>query len=486
MPLLGVLLLLVILAFLFGRKKPQDELALEVGLRRLAPEDFLASDVGRLEIFLGGKEDQKVILESEDSKWRVTSYFNAPGDGEKISSLLEDLKNLEGEFRVTEESVLGDFDLTEQGAVHFSVYKKGSEQAWLHLLVGKSLPKGGFVRLKGEDSIYVIDKDFRREMGLAAHDPSKTPGQSRWVNKRIMELKKEDVERLSIIWPDRRAVFEKRVKADSKPEEKTGKAGIQKDFPPPKRHEWVVADPPGPFPIKGQGVDGILETLKRLTAVDIIDPKEKKERGLDAPPFQCRIALKGGEEKTLIASHPDPVQDGYMMVEGGDGTLFRVSRYTFQGVFKKGADLFELPSFSADRAAIREIALRWPKKTLLLRATPSGVFEVASGSPEGKSLNQNSAKRIWESLSKLSPADFVQLHPEIERGLREPPYRATITLNNGGRHVIALGDEARGVAGRYMKIDADPQIFVMAKADFDRIFPPINQLFENLPADQGK
>lgn len=486
-PLAVVLLVLVVLVFLFGRKKPRDELRLEAGLKRLAPEDFLVSDVSRLEVFLGTKEDQKVILEKEASGWRVRSYFNAPGDGEKVSTLLEKLKNLEGEFRVSEESVLGDFDLTEEKAIHFSIYKKGNEHAWLRLLVGKSLPNGGFVRLKGENSIYVVDKDLRRESGFLTHDPSKTPSQSRWVNKTIVDIKKEDVEKLSIMWPDRKAVFEKRIKTDSAPEETAKTASPGKKPPPPKGFEWIAGDPLGPFPTKGKGVDGILDALAGLSAADIIDPKEKKERGLDAPRFQCRIALKQGGKKILIGSHPNPLEDGYMMVQGGDGTLFQVSRYTFQRIFKKGADLFELPSFSVDKSAIKEISLSWPnEKRLLLRKTASGEFRTISGDLQGKKLSQERAKKIWNSLQRISPADFVQIHPEIDRGLGEPRYRATIILNNAKYHVIAVGDEAGGVAGRYMRIDDDPQIFVMAKADFDGIFPPIDQLLKNQTSDKRK
>ena len=356
----------------------------------------------------------------------------------------------------------------------------------MHLLVGKSLPNGGFVRLQGENSIYVVDRDLRREIGLLTHDPSKGPDQSKWVNKTIMELEKEDIDRLSIIWPDRKAVFAKRIKTDSAPDEKTETIGPQKETPPLKGSQWIAIDAAGPFPVKEKAVDGIIDALARLTAEDIVDPNEKKARGLDAAPFQCTVALKQGGKRVLIASHPNLLQDGYMMVEGGDGTLFRVSRYTFQRVFKKGTDLFDLPPFSVDKTAIREVSLRWPQRTLLIRKTASGEFKALSGNSEGKKLDQNELKMIWDSLSRISPTDFVHLHPEIERGLGEPPYLVTITLTNGNHHVIALGDEARGVAGRYMKIDDGPQIFVMAKTDFDRIFHPMDQLFENRTPDKGK
>ena len=485
-PLVVVLAVLVVLALMVTRKKSEDQLQLEAGLRRLAPEDFLLSDVGRLEIFLGSKEEQKIVLQREASGWRVQSHFNTRADDEKVSNLLEDLKALEGEFRVDEESVLEDFGLTGKTAIHLVLFKKESEQAWFRLLVGKSLPNGGFVRLGGENAIYVLDRDLRREFGLFTEEASKAPGQSHWINTTIMALNTEEVEKLTITWPDRKAVFEKRVKPEIETEETTEGTTPQKTAPSPDEVEWVTKDPPSPFPIKAKGVNEILNTLSRLTADDVVDPKEKEEKGLDEPPFRCTVTLTEGEENTLIASHPDPLDEGYMMVEGEDRTIFRVARYTFEGVFKKGGDLFELPALPIEKKAIQRLSLTWPDKTLVLQKTASGEFEASSGQPKERELIQNKVKTIWDSLPRISPADFVQLHPERDRGLKDPSHQATIMLDNGKHHVISLGDEARGVAGRYMRIDEDPQIFVMAKADFDRIFPPFDQLFEIPAADEGK
>ncbi len=482
-PLVVVLVVLVVLVFLFGRKKPQNELRVEAGLTRLAPEDFLVSDVGRLEVFLGNKKDEKVLLEREDSRWRIRSYFNAPGDGEKVSALLDRLKNLEGEFRVSDASVLDDFDLAEEKAIHFSVYKKKSEEAWLHLLVGKDLPNGGFARLKGEDSVYVLAESLRREVGLVTDDPSKTPSQSHWVDKAIIAVNQENIERLSIVWPDRKAVFERRKKADLAAGEGTEGASAQKGAPTPQTVEWVAEDPP--FPIKENGIDGIARALSGLTATDIIDPQDKEEKGLADPLFRCTVTLEQGGETTLVASRPDPREDGYMMVEGGDGTIFRVPGYTFQQVFKAGKDLFELPSFSFDKEAIQRVSLTWPQGTLVLEKTPSGEFKIRSGGLEGQELRQEKAKGIWDSLPRVSPVDFVQLDPDSDRGLKEAGHQVTIVMKNGERHGIALGQPARGMAGRYMRIDDDPRIFVMAAADVDRILPPIDQIFKNPVTGKG-
>jgi hypothetical protein len=481
-PLVVVLLVLVVLVLLFGRKKPQEELRLEAGFTRLAPKDFLASDIDRLEIFLGSQKNQKVKLQREASGWRVKSYHNGPGNAEKVSGLLEKLKTLEGEFRVSEKSVHKDFDLTEETAVHVSAYKPDTPEPWFHLLVGKSLPNGGFVRIQGEDAVYVIDTNLRGEFGLLAGDPSKTPEQLPWIDRKIIAVRKEDVERLSITWPDRKTVFVKQAKADSASEAPTEETSQGKKATTADELEWVAEDPPAPFPLKKTAVDQVLDALVQLMAEDIVDPEEKEEKGLDEPSFRCTLGL-GQEQRTLIASHPDPLQEGYMMVEGGDGTLFKLSRYWFEQVFKKGGDLFELPALTIDKQAIRRISLTWPERTIVFGKKASGEVTILSGSSKEEKLRQEKATSLWDSLARIAPADFSTLHPERDRGLEKPRFRALIKLKTGKGHVITLGDEARGVAGRYMKIDDDPHIYVIAKSDLDRIFPPMDQLFEQ-PASE--
>ncbi len=470
-PLVFLLLVLVVLAFLFGRKTPQTDLRQEAGLTRFLPEDFLVSDVDRLEIFLGSKEDEKVLLEKEASGWRVMSHFDAPGNSDKVSTLLDKFKNLEGEFRVAQKSVLGDFDLTEERAIHFTIYKKKDTQPLLYLLVGKSLPGGGFVRPKGEDTVYVVDEDFRKEIGLFTDDLSKGPDPLPWINRRIMEVKPEDVERLIITWPDRKTVFEKKEMADSASDTSPKASGSEQGAGRPEGFHWVVGDPPSPFPLRENSVDQILMALARLTALDVIDPHESEEKGLDEPPFRCRITLVQGEEKILLGSHPDPFQEGYMIVEGGDGTLFRVSRNMFEQVFRNGADLFELPTFSFEEISIQRISLTGPGQTLVLEKTAGGEFRADPSGSEEKHIGQEEARRIWDSLANISPTDFVDRHLELDRGLEAPSHQASLMTNNGKSHVIAFGNEARGLAGRYMQIDDDPHIFVIARADFERIFP---------------
>ncbi|MBW2120509.1 MAG: DUF4340 domain-containing protein [Deltaproteobacteria bacterium] len=470
-PLVFLLGILVILAFVFGRREPKKELGQEAGFVPLAPPGFVAGQVGRLEVYRGGRKEKGVLIEKEASGWRVKSYFNGPGDGERVSLLLKELGTLEGEFRVSDPSVLGDFDLTEDKAVHLVLYRQGSGKPWWHLLLGKSLPNGEFVRQQGEDPVYLIDRNLRRDLGFFGEDARRGVEQTRWVDKTILEFKEEEVHRLSMEWPDRKCIFERRKKGGPSPGGAEGGGGPQEGAGAREGFEWVVAGRPGPFPLKEKVVGEILAALSRLRAVDIVDPKEKEEKGLDAPPFRCTIAFAGGGTKTLVASHPDPLQDGYMVIEGGDGTVYRVSRYTFDRVFRKGADLFEIPSFSIDGESIRTVSLSSPEKTLVLEKTGGGEFRVLRGSVEGGQDLNKRGEVIWETLDGLSPADFVEALPEADRGLEAPPYQVTVSMKGGKRHVLSFGKRALGLPGRYMKIDDNPTIFVIGKADLDRLFP---------------
>jgi hypothetical protein len=480
-PLVIVLIVLVVLVVLLGRKKEEPELSQEAGLTRLAPEGFLISDVDRLEVFLGSKQDESVRLEKDEAGWRVRSYFNAPGDGEKVSTLLETVRNLEGEFRSSEESVLEDFNLTEDQAVHLSVYKKGDEKPWLSLLVGKNLPNGGFVRRSGEETVYVIDHNLRRDFGLETDDSEARPEPLVWVKKTILEIKKEDVTRLAMAWPDREVVFEKKETSESVSDVRATEEDVEGSATP----RWVAVGSTGAFSLKEKGVDQILQALEKLTAVDIVDPEEKGAKGLEDPPFRCLIGFIQGEEKTLIGSHPDLEQDGYMMVEGEGKTLFRISRGNFEGVFRKGADLFELPAFAVDEQSLQGMVLDRPDGSLVLSKTPEGDIFGLSKEPTPKRIRQDRAQEMWESLVRISPIDYVA-HPQIGAEFDEPTHTATLVMATGNSHVIFFGKPSRNLAGRHMRIDADTQVFVLGKTDFDRVFPSLDEIFETEAATTGQ
>ena len=135
-----------------GRHAP--DLERELGLRALAPEEFLASDVSRVEVFRGSKRDEKVVIVRGEDGWAVESAHNAPGKKDEIDGFLKKLKDLEGEYRSDDPSVLGDYALTGEKALHVAAYRKGDEEAWYHILVGAKEAYGrSFVRREGEDDV---------------------------------------------------------------------------------------------------------------------------------------------------------------------------------------------------------------------------------------------------------------------------------------------------------------------------------------------
>ncbi|MHC4200327.1 MAG: DUF4340 domain-containing protein, partial [Planctomycetota bacterium] len=232
----GLLLLVIVVKKVRVRRPDLEE---EMALVSLAPKGFLAADAARIEMYRGAKPDEKVALSREEDVWLVGSQFDAPAKKDKVDEFLKKLKGLEGEFRSEEKEVIADYGLADESAIHVSVYKTGQKEdekdPWYHLLVGKKEKYGSsFVRAAGENTVYTVDVNFASELGLWGDDEQKPPKSSEWVDKTVIDLDKDKIERVELTTPDRSVAFERR---ERKKDEKEGQGHGDKK----KEYEWVVA-----------------------------------------------------------------------------------------------------------------------------------------------------------------------------------------------------------------------------------------------------
>lgn len=502
------LLLIILLVQQLAKSKP--DLERECDLRALAPEGFLVSDVSRVEIFRepkesekdeakeegdeekeeGEKEDEKkeekVVLVRGEEGWIVESAYMAPGKKDDIEDLLKKLKDIEGEFRSDDPSVLADYQLTGGGALHVAAYREGDEEAWYHLLVGRKEAHGSsFIRKRGEDTVYTVNVNIASEVGIWGDD-DKAPESSHWVDKTVIDLDKEKIERLALTTPDRSFVFERREK---KAEEDEEKEEGDEDKGKEKEYEWVLASggPGTGHEFKKKGVDDILGAVDSFSASDVVDPAKKKEYGLDEPGFRCAVRLEGGKEKVLVAARDKPGEDAYMTVEGR-AVVYKVSDWKFDDVFSEAKDLFELEGLDEDEDNVRKMTLVYPSVKLEL-VREDGKWSVSSPST-GLELKESEAEDLARALAEWKPADYADGEDLEAFGLAEPERKVTFVVvkkekdeEETREHTIATGAEARGVEGRYCLLDGGKRVWIVGKWDVDKIAPEPKDFFDKDVAD---
>ena len=484
------LLLLVIGVKKLARTTPDIEK--EMGLVALAPEGFLASDAARIEMYRGSKPEEKVALHRDKERWLVESRFDAPAKKDKVDEFLKKLKGLEGEFRSDEKEVIADYGLTDESAIHLAVYKTGQEgregkEPWYHLLVGKKEKYGSsFVRAAGKNTVYTVDVNFASELGLWGDDEEKPPESSEWVDKTVIDLDKDKIERIALKTPDRSVVFERREKKDKKEgEKKEGRGHGDKR----KEYEWVVASGGPGTEFKQSGLDDLLGKLDSYEASGVEDPAKKKEFGLEDPGYRCEIGLEGGKKKVILAARKKPGEDGYLTLEG-NAIVYKVEDWKFRHVFKEAGDLFELKGLDADKDKVKGVTLAYPGVTVELvkeKEKDGDDKKWKMAKPDtGLKLKDWKPKDVARELAEWKPADYAVGGDAASYGLASPERRATFVMEDGKKHTIAFGAGAKGVDGTYALLDDGKQVWVSGKRDTESIFPKHKDFFELELADVDK
>jgi len=470
----------------------------EMGLVPLAPDDFLVSKVTRLEIFSGGKPDDKIVLSKNDDRWIIASRFDAPADTEKITSLLKKLKDLHGQTRVSDPSVLGDFDLTDDRALHYAIYL-GGEQPALHLLAGKKIDwKTAFVRADGDNTVYEVALNLRSEAGFYGNDATQPPEAKKWLDTTIVDIDKDKAVKLAFRWPDKQLVFERPLKAEQEPQEgekagtdadeaETGKKdGTAETKEPPKR-EWQLASGGPGAAFDKEALNTMLEALSSLNADDVADPAEKEDWGLAAPIWAAEVELEDGTKTTLLAGRPDPSDDAYVML-ANTSTVYKVTKWNFEKVFAKTGDLFDLAGLDVNQDDIQKIGLKLPRKQLAFTFArdDEGNWQHTTPQPEGRTwfdINDTAVQDLAQAIANWTPADYADGQDWTAYGLDPKTNAITVAMKDGSTHSLVLGAKSKCIDGRYALIDDRKLVVVAKQMDLGDLVPTLTTLFDPVVLD---
>jgi len=449
----------------------------EVGLTALAPPGFFASDVARVELYVGGEkelEQRAILARDADDRWLVESRYSAPAAEKKVANFLGMLKTLTGEYRSKGKGVLEDYHLTDAKAKHIALYKAGETNACYHLAIGKEAGTGRcFVRRAGDDGVYTVNVDLAGEMGIA---DGGAPDSSGWVEKTIVKLDENTIVRLAVETPDRAVAFEHRELQDKEKkdgnDEHAGHAHGKKI-----KREWVHVHGGLGMTYQKSGIEDLARSLHSFTASDVEDPAMKKAFGLDAPGYHCTAKMADGSETTIIGSWPVPGGDAYVMLKGNK-TVYRVSSWTFNDVFGKGDKLFMLPALRERDEDVTKITLTYPDGTKVRLGRSSGRDWNISSPALPLAFKKSAAENVAKALATWKPDDYADGGNLASFGLSQPVQRAEFSAVNGRTHTLRVGRAARGAKGRYVLLDDNKKILVADNYNIERIFPKLKKFFE--------
>ncbi|MGQ0721670.1 MAG: DUF4340 domain-containing protein [Candidatus Eiseniibacteriota bacterium] len=345
--LAGVLVALGLLSALTGRSRYAT--AEHGGFVELLEGSFDAAQVHKVRAWLGSLPDEPVVLERSGEGWAVASRWGWTAKEDLVKRLLDDFQALRGEKRASSSDVLADFEADDEKGLHVVAEAAGGSELF-HLIVGKtSVRGGGFVRLAGSDDVYLTQSALRSSFGVWGDEP-KAPDAKRWIELRVYQADRLDVDRIVVRDGAKELVLEKEFQLAAAapppaPADSAAAAAAASDTaavpaspPGPDRAEWTwKRDAAGEFD-KGKA-DGILSTLCSLYAFDVADPDSAVAYGLDAPKRSVDLVLQSGETVTIWFGADTEDEKKTWFRVGADGRPAVIYKSTVDRIFQKRQDL---------------------------------------------------------------------------------------------------------------------------------------------------
>jgi len=476
--LIPFIVILAVLGGLIALRTSQKETVSmrdQAGLESVTPEGLDAAKVQRIELYASATPDEKVDLKREGDGWVITSLYNAPAKTDVVDTFLEKLEGIQGEPRDTADTDerLAEYQLKDDEAFRVHAYTSESETPELELLFGKAPDfRTVFFRKAGDSKVYLETANLRQEAGVSGEDMTAAPKADRWLNKEIVALDDKKITKLAYTMPDKNWVLERRELPAAEPAPPAeGEAPPAEPVEP--KYEWAMTA--GGIPdgtVLQTGIDRIMGRLRTYQSNTFADPAKKAELGLDNPPFKLTISMEEGEDITFVGSRPDKsaMGVGYLMREGAQPELiYELSRFNFEYVFLKAADLYTLPALALDKTAIDRVELNHATGGRAVLAKTDGKWAVVEPAL-GVEADQTKIEALLNSVASLAMQDYAET--------AIASFEHSVTVHAGGTtRTIQAGGKSPVIDGNYVSIDGDPRTYAINTSDYDAIFFDPSSLF---------
>ncbi len=448
LPLVLILLVLGVLAVLFKRERPASQLAEELGLERLVPSTFRADAVQRIELAHGAQPQEVVRLRQRDGHWLVPSRFDAPGNSTKIQQLLTQVAALQGELRADAATLLEDFRLKDEQALHLKLYTDTTDTPALHVLAGKSSGANGFMRRADSTKVYIVNLNLQTMAGLSSTTPEAAPPAKPWIDLRLQNVPKEQITAVELHTPARALRF------TTQPPE-AGQATMPAS--------WQLASPTLPYSVKSDAVESLVNTLRAVQGDDIVDPANMAAYGLDATAYRATLTVQASAQEprqvtlSIGADVPDKSGSHYARLDTG-GPVYVLPQWVWQRLFPMLGTLLDLhlvqvPEEDVMRVSFQQGGETWEIQRHTAEAPAAGSTTEAAGPWRFSSGGEGAADEtamtsLLGSVTQLQAEDLPQA-PPTSTGLESPSLQMTLTLRDGRTASLLVGHAVTPESGGY-------------------------------------
>ena len=374
---LGVFAVLIVVFALYKPRTSTREAGPSTAFTKFRDAKF--SDAARLTIQKG---KGSVELKKAGDKWVVASAFGYPADSERVDKILKCMTGMDA-GEVSGKSEFGEFEVDAKKGGTLTAYAADGNELG-KIIVGKNAAGGSisttrvYVRFEDEPTVYAVESSIRSEASLYGKD-AEAKG---FLQKKIFSLGEDlEVETVRLTRPEKPDVLVERKMREvpvEKPKDAPATSAETKDGEPPaaakdgdkpaeekkpetKKEEYFVvtsgSDTKDVGKTEEYSARGLLNRGKELSIDDAVEPKDRKEYGLETPQLKAQVSYRkkdapDSELKTVTFLFGNAMKDekgenkGYYVIvddEANKDRIYLVQSWTFDSWNKEMKDFLPKP-----------------------------------------------------------------------------------------------------------------------------------------------
>lgn len=299
-----------------------------------------SDDVSGIEIYKETAGDQPVQMQfvKVEDKWYIPTNFNCKAQKSRIDKLLDDLIEMTGKMRSSDPKHFEKYLITDTQGIHL-ILKDEADKPLANLILGK---KGedvntGFVRFMGKEKVYFADKNILSQIGVYGEvDTVSAFKHSSFIDLQAVDEDKDKYEMAGLVANGKQMIVKKVQRdvevtnADSTTTTKT-------------EDQWALLEGRDKeIDLDQKEVGNFFRDISKIRGTEVVDRigntlgdlNKNSQYGFNNRSNQIVFVDAENNQKNIIFGKEYEKDKGYYMNVRTDGLVYKVSKSTFDKIFK--------------------------------------------------------------------------------------------------------------------------------------------------------
>ncbi len=246
-------------------------------------ENFLTVDTSQVDYIKIVNDKGELVLKRKGVSWQIGEPLNYPANASYVTTLLEKMAGLKMESlitRSTDKYVL--YELDNPIAKYIEIGTEGGEIQKFYCGKTNETYTHTYIRRAGSDEVWLVEGSPRSSF---SREPES------WRDKKVVALDKTMIEKIELTFANESVSLLRRVHPPSR-----DSSGVITDIDT----VWTARPSKGTeFEPDDKVMNRILNTLKRLNAINFIDAGSSDMPDFSNPEFTVEVSLEGNQKEVL-------------------------------------------------------------------------------------------------------------------------------------------------------------------------------------------